>query len=337
MTRIVGLDIGYSGLKLVWGTGLGDKIEIRKDAVAVPVEQRDRSMDDGLPKDGVTVVVDGVTYSTCIPPSRCQVYTRDLHEDYPSQPTYKALYYAALSMVCADGESVNTLVTGLPTTQWDDKARRQGLTERLIGEHDLGGGKKVMVRNVRVVPQPAGALLAYALQEPKAVSDGQCVLVVDPGMFSVDWILVRDNALRSLSSGTSQHAMSVIVERAATLMRDRVGGRVNAEALEEALQRGRKEISIHGNPVVIQGYIDEAAKEATGHVIAEMRRKLRNETATPDIILMAGGGSSTFAPMLREAFPGPRVVELDNPVKANARGFFAGALQAVAKAKKQAA
>ena len=110
-------------------------------------------------------------------------------------------------------DKVNVLVTGLPVSQWLDASKQEALAKKLTGWHRATPRHEVEVSTVWVVPQPIGGYLdlLWSGQGGPVLEEGR-VLVIDPGFFSVDWVLIEEGDIRSPSSGTSLEAMSVLLD-----------------------------------------------------------------------------------------------------------------------------
>src|SRR5690606_38332643 len=128
---------------------------------------------------------------------------------YSSSDEYMALYLAALSAVGAG--TVEMVTTGLPVRHWADKKRRDALAKSLTGRHYIRADLTVDVHAVQVLPQPAGTYATVAVEGSPPAAAGEkrqgirrdnTVLVVDPGHFSFDWVLLR-SGIQERSSGNS--------------------------------------------------------------------------------------------------------------------------------------
>ena len=269
--------------------------------------------------DGLAVEVDGAAWAAGVEPSRLQNWERELHPDYPATAGYRALVYAAL--LATGRERIDTLVTGLPVSQWLDPVQREALRVRLTGTHAVTPAHQVEVAEVQILPQPAGAYFDFAAAEPEAVAQAR-VLVVDSGFFSVDWALFDEGAMRAANSGTSTAAMSLVLEGAAELIRRDHGSRIERDLLERALRTGTPSVPLFGRPVELAPALAEAAKHTAQVALTRIRQSLRGERREVDLVLLAGGGAATYAEATRHAFPRARVVVADTPVLANVRGFW---------------
>ncbi|MCK8659540.1 ParM/StbA family protein, partial [Pseudomonas umsongensis] len=138
------------------------------------------------------------------------MWERSLHADYANTPSYQALFHAGLLM--AGTTDVKMLVTGLPVHQYKDEKLRAALEAKFIGEHRITPKRTVNVEKVKVVAQPVGGLFDMINQEDEEnpqIDEDARILVIDPGFFSIDWVLIANGQLQLRSSGTSLKASSV--------------------------------------------------------------------------------------------------------------------------------
>ena len=191
------------------------------------------------------------------------------------------------------------------------------------GEHQITPRRKITVNKVKVVPQPVGGFVDYVWSLPDAseIEDSR-VLVVDPGFFSVDWVLISNGELRRQSCGTSLEASSVIIDEAVRLIAEDFGGNVGRERLEHTLRNGLAHVRLFGERVEVASYLKKAADKVGPIVTARLRESLRGENASADMVLLVGGGAGFFETAVKEAFPQLKVSSPDSPVYANARGFW---------------
>ena len=325
----VGLDIGYSQLKLAWGQAGGRPQQRVWPAMAAPkalvAETLGVTAKGGRstpPKEGIEVTINGESWIAGIRPSRVSGWQRALHADYPASQSYQALWLAALSQI--PDARIECLVTGLPVAQAMDPARREALRQRLRGPHQTPRGL-VEVIDVRVLAQPIGTFIDVLMQaEPEVldrISEGT-VLVLDVGFFSVDWALLVGGDLRRTTTGTSLEAMSVLIEQAAGRIASERGGRPPLAAIEQALGEDRATLLTRGQRLTVAPYLEQAAAERVPIALEALRQDLRREQTEIDLILLTGGGARWFAPTLGTLFPGVPLQPPVDPVNANARGYF---------------
>jgi plasmid segregation protein ParM len=272
----------------------------------------------------IHIMLNGAPWVAGVPVDRLENWERELHPDYPSTDSYKALFYAAL--LKTGQKRIDRLVTGLPVSQYLDFERREALIEQLTGTHQISAKRTVEVVEVDVLPQPVGAymqLLSVSNEdEMETMEEGQ-VIVLDPGYFSVDWVAMQGRSLRKDSSGTSEKAMSRVLEETARLIEEECGsGAATKEKLENAIRNGRKSILVFGERVEAKPFLDKAIQAVAPQAMSSLRAKLREEKAGADIILLAGGGGAAYADAARQVFKRGQVIVPEIPVLANAQGFW---------------
>lgn len=320
---ILGLDIGYSNLKMAMGFRGGNVTTTVLPVGAGPLALMPQQLTGGE-GDCIQVVIDDEKWVAGVEPDRLQGWDRELHGDYPATKPYKALFYAALLL--SEQMEIDVLVTGLPVSQFMEAERREALRKRLEGEHQITPKRSVIVKSVVVVPQPAGAYmdivnstkdegLLEVLQEGKTI-------VIDPGFFSVDWVALEEGEVRYHSSGTSLKAMSVLLKAINLLIKEDHGGAPGIEKIEKAIRSGKGEILLFGQKVGLKEYMDRASFSIAQNALTPMRTSMREDGMDADVVLLAGGGAESYKAAANELFPKSRIVMTSNPLVANARGFW---------------
>ena len=324
---VVGLDIGYSNLCMVFDSVLrpGETETIAAPAGAGPaslfpsrIHEVPAHANGNLLRDGWRVNMGGEQWVAGVEPGMIQNHPRALHEDYTTTNEYQALLLGALSATGAT--RVGMLVTGLPVSLYN--SRRADLMRRLRGEHQINRFGGVVVDNVKVLPQPLGSFFSSLLigHNLDAAETG-VALVVDIGFFSVDWVLVSEGRLLAESCGTSLLAMSQVLAEADKILRERHRRSVGIEHIEAAVREQRDHIHTGLEKVPLPELLADAAAVIAPKAVTEARRALRAQRA-PTLVLIAGGGASLFDPYIRDAFKDCAVVLADHPVTSNAHGFW---------------
>lgn len=317
--NILGIDIGYSNLKLAFSKS-GDKPKtILRPAGAAPADRFGNRFDGKVQADFLHVLVGDEEFVAGVSPDRAEMWTRSLHADYASSHSYKALFHAGLLL--SEMDRIDTLVTGLPVSQYLDENRKKVLVEQMQGTHQVTPKRAVTVENVKVVPQPIGGLLDYIAQEDADIEDAR-VLVIDPGFFSVDWVVIAHKDLHRQSSGTSLNASSVVLEEASRLIAKDHGSAVNTETLENAIRSGKSTVLVLGQRVDLAPYIEQAAQTVGPVVLEAIQKSLRIESRMPDLVVLVGGGATFFRDAVQSTFDKLRVVTPKDAVYSNARGFW---------------
>jgi plasmid segregation protein ParM len=319
--NVLGIDIGYSNLKLALGKHGSEPKVLLRPAGAAPADRLGEMITGKKDEDFLRVVVNGKPFVAGLSPDRAELWSRELHEDYPSTESYRALFHAGLLL--SELEHIDILITGLPVSQYLNQDLRNRLQTLMAGEHQVTPRRRITVENVKVVPQPVGGFVDHVwnLKDASEFEDSR-VLVVDPGFFSVDWVLISNGELRRQSCGTSLEASSVILDEAAKLLANDFGGNVGRERLENAIRQTQTEVRLFGEKIDITPYLKTAADKVGPIVTTRLRESLRKENAGADIVLLVGGGAGFFESSIKEAFPQLKVSTPESPVFANARGFW---------------
>lgn len=320
MEFVLGLDIGYSNLKTAMGhVGRGPKTSIVPSGAA-PEDRLPHGI--RIAEEGTRLFVGEEPWRVGLGHGRFDLWQRSLHGNYTETPTYRALFYSALMM--SGEKKVDRLVTGLPVRQWLDGKTRENLKTLLTGTHQILPGRKVPVSKVDVIPQPLGAYLDMywkAGEEISALSEGR-VLVIDPGFYSVDWVIIDGGALRHSASGSSLDAMSVLLQETSTLIAEAHEGNVNIDRLEEALRFGRNRVFLFGHEIALKPFLQKASAVVTRQALEAIQQSIRRESGSVDIVILAGGGAPLYREGVLHQFGKSKVLMNPEPELANARGFY---------------
>jgi len=320
---VMGLDIGYSNLKIATGIK-GEKPKVRTMPIgAAPVALMPHKL-TGEPAESLRIQLDGETWAAGVEPKRLQGWQRELHGDYCTSKAWQALFLA--SLILTERNEIDMLVTGLPVSHYHDKALREKLQARLIGTHHPTVKRTIHVQSVQIVPQPVGAYMHVlnSTQDEsviKAIERGRCV-IIDPGFFSVDWVALEEGEIRFHSSDTSLDAMSVLLQRAEQLIQDDYGTAPGVETLEKALRTGEADIFLYGQEVSLPEYLDRAANMVAPTALVSLKKSMRKEGVSSNVIILTGGGAKLYRQATEDAFPNTRIIVPQDTVSANAQGFW---------------
>lgn len=157
--QIVGLDIGYSNLKVAFGEDGKEPALVSRPAGAAPSEHIGQRIMPAGADEPLRVLVDGKEYVAGCSHDRLENWARELHKDYTSTDSYRALFNAGLLL--SGMTEIDRVVTGLPTSQYFDDGLRKHLAKTMKGEHQVTPKKKIIVKDVKIVPQPLGGFVDY--------------------------------------------------------------------------------------------------------------------------------------------------------------------------------
>lgn len=240
-----------------------------------------------------------------------------LHDRYTETPEYLALLRGALAMMKLP--AIDLLVVGLPVAHF--ASRKAALEKLASGNHDVGGGKSVLVRKALAVPQPQGALVDYAQQNQKADSiEREQSLIIDPGSRTFDWLVARGMRLvQGKSHSVNRGVFDMLQAIAAEISADVGTPYVDLDAIDVALRTGK-------NPLIYQKSYDIQRVMPVTHAIAQqavasMMGWIGGASYSFQNVILVGGGAYLFKKAVKEAFPKHRILSVKEPLFANVRGF----------------
>lgn len=350
MAVMAALDIGYSNVKIAWmhSTSMRD---YRRALLAYsqPADQEDESpalhtrvfpacavekhnMASALgmgPMPGHTVTVDGAEWQALISPEDAQNVQRDHSDRYVLTPIWQALWKGALVEI--DEDVVDTLVLGLPSRQFYDADTPlvETMKESIVGTHEIAG-RSIEVKNVQVVPQPLGTFNGHLLSSDKDQVEllmDSVVLVIDPGFFSTDTVLIGEGRrIYQDSSGSSVHAVSQICDRVAKRLVSEMGVRTTPQRIEKRIREGNRTVRLpSGKAYDFSTELAEESKDVAYAALNEIRARIFKAAEVPNIVIVTGGGAEFFYPHVADNLDGidPEAVHLvEDSVEKNVLGYL---------------
>jgi hypothetical protein len=312
----VGLDLGYSAVKLV----ADGRRKTFASVVGTP--ELGRFSLDGQDKPIVLAGPERVLVGEGAMAQSRFVHRRE-DRAWIESAEYYHLFLAALTELTTATAVDLRLVTGLPVAFYGDKAP---LRERLLGIHRVTRegchAQTFKVIDCRVIPQPFGALLSAALDDRGRIADQGLatgsVGVIDVGGKTTNLLSVR----RLAEIGRETESVSVgawdVVRAVRSFLADRCP---NLELRDHQVVESMvaRQVRYYGELVDLGSVVDAALEPMASQVIAQATQ-LWNGGAGLDAILVAGGGALLLGPFLRAHFRHARVVA--DPVFANAEGYW---------------
>lgn len=323
---ILATDIGYSNLNIAYGNANLDTPLLRMiPATATPSSLITRSLTQfrKIDESFFSVDIHGEKWSVGIPANKIQNFTRQLHGEFTGTNEWLSMLKA--SLVASGVDTIELLILGLPTEQFYDKKRKDIITNLAIGKHVINSLMTKEVKNVLILPQPAGAWMdLISSSEVEYVSKLQKgkILVIDPGYFSVDSALFSGGEFFNKSSTSSLWAVSRILEEVDEKIAVNHGGNAGVEKLEIAIKNKDKTVMVHGTEVEIDSLVNDASKHISELALSEILKSLRSEARNIDIILLAGGGANFYKETVDKFFPNSQVVVAEDHVNSIAKGFW---------------
>lgn len=211
--------------------------------------------------------------------------SRVLHENYPRTVEYRVLFAAAL--IKTGFTHINTLVTGLPSYQAMQSDLKEELRSQLTGDHIING-TKITIDRVKVLAQPVGAFTNYAWHNPglREMLTEAKTLVLDPGFFSLDWVLIHNRSLVKSSSSSSKKEMSFLLDRTREVFEETYGRKVDVGRIEDAVRHSKTKILSGGEYYPLADSLNKASNEVVKAALKEARNSVLISVDSHDLILL---------------------------------------------------
>jgi len=336
------IDVGYGATKFVTAprSNNGDLTCDFFPSVALPVTQSGLQS-IGRQADVYEVPVGDVNYlvgkEIALRQDKSK-FGREIGNNFSSTPGYQALTKGALRYIGLP--HIDVLSLGLPVNLFLMQERVEELRNTYTGTIDLGQNHKVSVDRVMVYPQPMGGWLdsasnIRALNEVLKASGGRefsgadefinenNVLVVDPGEYTLDWLVMRQGVVKEDSSGarTDSGRYRILQDVASALNNtERIDvPESRYEELDHAVNNGK--------PFKLAGQLHDLTKYKTvvDNTVSEQLRRmipvLRGVEDTIDMIILVGGRSDLYIGELQKLFPNRPIYNPKNAIFSNVRGF----------------
>lgn len=312
------IDVGFGNTKFVTSAG-ADRIECDHFASVAYPSIRDTSTDAiGGRRRTVAIPIDGLFYEVGPDVHLAADAFRPSHlnDQFTASHAYLALLRGALHYMRVD--HIDLLVVGLPVASF--LSRKTALERLASGEHELGKGRKVVVRRALAVAQPQGALVHFAdtVGRLRELHDEQS-LVIDVGARTFDWLVTRGLRLVSKKCHSVNRGVYDIVQALAQQISVDIGTEYrDLDAIDAAIRK-RKPLSICQRPYPLDK-LERITLSTAEQAVSSMLQSVGDLTSFHNIVL-AGGGAFLFKKVLRKALGQYRIHELADPLYANVRGF----------------
>lgn len=328
------IDVGYFNLKYTGGRKMVAGVNTIPTglfpSVAPRLATKDLMKDVGV--DACIVNVRGAEY--IVGPAAVNYTSASEQQafdlEYSASDRYRALMAGALNYIADDAGAgqecvIGQLVLGLPLNTYHKNV--EALTHHARGEHIVrqpgaDQHRRVTVKDVHVMVQPHGALLAFGVAHPSLLKDNRWTLVIDVGGGTLDWFVARGTTPNWARSGAHPKAMLHCAYAIADLINPR--WRTQYEIVEiidlalrtraETFQVGPRQFQMRD----FQGAVDAILEESVKHMID----KTGPLDSVSRIILTGGGAPVAQEFLLRRQPELAAIIHTDpEPVFSNVRGF----------------
>lgn len=331
-SKVIGAaDVGYGYTKFGFANGNGNTVfHLSKfPSIASTVTSGDK--DPNLVRlesnhDLVEVEANGLLYSVG-PDSDKSQGERVLSDSYIEQNEHLALLKGALKY--SGKEHFDIYVVGLPVTHMRNRSMIENLKHAVRGEHDLGDGQTCRIDNVIVLPQPQGGYLSYAFESDQyAQLKRDRTLVLDPGHWTHDWLIVQNNSPIEHLCGSHNHSMSRILKDVSRNISNKLSFTFDSlPMLERSIES--KTIRLKRQDYELQEFFTDT----TYSLIKDSVQRVRNELEEVELIehiVLCGGAGELFVDAVEECF-GIKAPVSNESIFNNLKGYLlAGLLTAEA-------
>jgi plasmid segregation protein ParM len=320
-TSVFAVDVGYGNTKFAYREANGPIATGMFPSLAPYTATRTISANNGShfkKRDVTQVKVNGVEYEVGPGVSLSAAYGqtgRVLTDDYVLTNNYTALLAGAIYR--SGFNHIKRLVLGLPVHTIEKFT--PDLIERFTGEHDFGQGP-ITIEKVTVVPQPLGSLTYATVLKGEHYTTSQDHLVIDVGYYTTDWVYATDFLVDDRRSGGRPGGASQILQRIAeSISRDQKETVYDIERIDLSLREGRP-FHFYDQDIDLSPYLIEA-HQLTHDVLMGIKNHVGPIESIRSIIL-SGGGSDLYGPVVQQTFPRTRIEHLQNPCFANSIGYL---------------
>jgi len=243
---------------------------------------------------------------------------KELNEDFIHTDHYMALYLAGLTRF--KQKKIDHLVTGLPVNQY--AKLKDALKARLEGTHLINDKLSVDVKRVTIIPQPMGSLIDHCIKKNIKNRRTLSLVVIDPGHFSFDWLVVRNGSIDYAQSGSLNEGVGAVIDEIhRQIAKDHDNDSPSHAKIDIALRNNDATITMYGKAINLKTYIDRAMSKQGGNAVRILKNTITN-LQDIDSFILTGGGAKLYEKVIETAFKKHKVEVLNDSVMANARGYY---------------
>lgn len=318
------IDVGYGNTKFTMFHNHGQEIVCASFPSIAPQAAVGPDLSGGVfqKRNTFTIEVDGVRYEVGKDAdlARDASYGRILDPAYSLTDTYLALVRGAIAYMGVP--HIDVLMLGLPVNTFEQY--NQKVAERIRGEHMIpdanGQQRPVQVHEVRVIAQPIGGFFDHSIRNGiyRRMRD-QINLLIDPGYYTLDWVVAHGIKMINARSGAHSGGMSAVLGSMAESIGHELKTQISdVTAIDNAI-RTNTNPRFYGREYEINRFV-EIGKAKARQFVAVLANKVGNAVDIDNIILV-GGGAQFFRDVIQEKFPNHELSIATEAEYANVRGF----------------
>lgn len=270
-------------------------------------------------------------------------FGRHLDDKYYDSAPYHALMRGALAYM--DEDHIDVLVLGLPVSHFRDPGKPAALKKAYTGKIDLDGERSVTIDKVVVRPQPMGGFYSLdrhidginktiarfpqsglkPLADWNQLVDTMTIVTVDPGEYTLDWLLVNRGKPNTDVSGAAgdagRHRVMTTVKEHLEAKIGRAIAPSNLSRLNHSLRTGAV-FKLDGRAIdMADPEILAAARRAVRDPVGIMMNGIKGAWDIIDMVVMVGGHPAHYAEEIAERMPDMPIYVPKHSVFSNVEGL----------------
>lgn len=248
-------------------------------------------------------------------------FGKDMTDTYYDSAVYHALMRGALSYM--NETIIHTLCLGLPMNHYMSPGRVAKLRAAYQGSIEISDGRSVQIENIVIQPQPFGAyaglgskvaqlnefFVANKLEQIKTAKDLKelTILVVDPGEFTLDWLLMTNTGpIMKVSNAIGDAGRHRVIRAIHQLISEKMSRPVGTSFFADidTCLRNRKTLRIAGEVFDLQSEeFQKLIAKTIDDPIRQLFEGLRGGDDRIDLAVVMGGAPDDVAEAIKRARP----------------------------------
>ncbi|WP_298705847.1 ParM/StbA family protein [Variovorax gossypii] len=347
---VVAIDLGYGLTKFAHLNRANGGTEVAYDlfpSMALGVDRRRYELEERRSENVKVVSYNGESF--VVGPdvtnrvASSSDFGRHLDDKYYDSAPYHALMRGALSYINED--HIDVLALGLPVSHFRDPGKPAALKKAYTGVVDIDGQRQVTINKVVVRPQPMGGFYSLdrdieginqtiakyphsglkPLKDWNHLVETMTIVTVDPGEYTLDWLLVNkgkpNTDVSGAASDAGRHRVMTSVKEHLEAKIGRAIAPSNLQRLNNSLRTGAG-FKLDGRAIdMTDPEILEAARRAVRDPVGIMMNGIKGAWDIIDMIVLVGGHPAHYAEEIASRMPDMPIYVPKHSVFSNVEGL----------------